>query len=139
MKPRITVITLGVDHLEKAVAFYSTGLGLPTKGIVGGEFEHGAVAFFDLDGVLLALWARADLAHDVGLPRGSRNSVEFSLGHNVRSVEEVDALMQRAERAGATILKPAQKTFYGGYAGYFTDLDGHLWEIVFNPALLPPD
>jgi uncharacterized protein len=136
MQPRITVLTLGVDNLERSVDFYSKGLGFPTKGIVGREFEHGAVAFFDLAGGLkLAVWARTDLAHDVGLPTGARNTAAFSLGHNVGSAQDVDAAMQRAEQAGATIVKPPQKTFYGGYAGYFTDPDGHLWEIVFNPAM----
>jgi catechol 2,3-dioxygenase-like lactoylglutathione lyase family enzyme len=140
MKPRITVLTLGVDDLERSVEFYSEGLGFPTEGIIGREFEHGAVAFFDLRGGLkLALWARGDLAHDVGMTPGARSPAEFSLGHNVGSEAEVDAAMQHAERAGATIVKPARKTFYGGYAGYFTDPDGHLWEIVFNPALIPPE
>jgi uncharacterized protein len=140
MKPRLTVLTLGVDDLERAVEFYSKGLGFPTEGIIGREFEHGAVAFFDLlGGLKLALWARGDLAHDVGVPPGARSPVEFSLGHNVASTQEVDAAMHRAEQAGATIVKPAHTTFYGGYAGYFTDPDGHLWEIVFNPALVPED
>jgi catechol 2,3-dioxygenase-like lactoylglutathione lyase family enzyme len=140
MKPRLTVLTLGVDDLERSVEFYSKGLGFPTQGIIGREFEHGAVAFFDLlGGLKLALWAREDLAHDVGVPTGARSPAEFSLGHNVGSTQEVDAVMQRAEQAGATIAKRAQTTFYGGYAGYFTDPDGHLWEIVFNPALIPAD
>jgi catechol 2,3-dioxygenase-like lactoylglutathione lyase family enzyme len=135
MQPRITVLTLGLDNLERSLEFYSNGLGFPTKGIVGREFEHGAVAFFDLSGGLkLAIWARADLAHDIGLPAAARSTAAFSIGHNVGSAPDVDAAMQRAARAGATIVKPAQKTFYGGYAGYFTDPDGHLWEIVFNPA-----
>lgn len=140
MKPRITLLTLGVDDLERAVTFYRDGLGLPTKGIVGREYEHGAVAFFDLQaGLKLALWARDDLAHDCGLAKSPRSSTEFSIGHNVGSEAEVDDVMQRAERAGATIVKPPIKTFWGGYAGYFADPDGHLWEVVFNPALLPED
>ncbi|MGH9891067.1 MAG: VOC family protein [bacterium] len=140
MKPRITLLTLGVDDLERAVAFYRDGLGLPTKGIVGREYEHGAVAFFDLQaGIKLALWPRDDLAHDTGLQRSPHSSTEFSIGHNVRSEREVDAVMRRAEQAGATIVKPAVKTFWGGYAGYFADPDGHLWEVTFNPALLPED
>lgn len=140
MKPRITVLTLGVDDLERSLAFYRDGLGLPTKGVVGREFEHGAVAFFDLQsGVQLAIWSRDDLAHDSGLRKSPRSSTEFSIGHNVRSEREVDAIMQQAERAGAQVVKRAQKTFWGGYAGYFADPDGHLWEVVFNPALLPED
>jgi len=138
MKPRITLITLGVDNLERAVAFYRDGLGLPTKGIVGKEFEHGAVAFFDLDGGLrLALWPRASLAHDTGIPLGMRGVHEFALAHNVRSREEVDAVMEQAERAGGHIVKPAGKAFWGGYTGYFQDPDGHLWEVAWNPKMLP--
>lgn len=134
MKPRITVITLGVDNLEKSLAFYRDGLGLPTQGIIGQEFEHGAVAFFDLhSGLKLALWARDDLAHDTGLVKTPPSPTEFSLGHNVVSKAEVDAVMAQAERAGATIVKPATETFWGGYAGYFQDPDGHLWEVVWNP------
>jgi catechol 2,3-dioxygenase-like lactoylglutathione lyase family enzyme len=140
MKPRITLLTLGVDDLERAVAFYRDGLGFSTPGIVGREYEHGAVAFFDLqEGLKLALWRRDDLAHDTGLHKSSRSSTEFSLGHTVRSIEDVDDVMTRAERAGAEIVKPARKTFWGGYAGYFADLDGHLWEVAFNPSLLPDD
>ncbi len=138
MKPRLSVLTLGVADLERSVAFYRDGLGLPTDGIVGREFEHGAVAFFQLaGGVRLALWAQVDLAHDSGLPAGSGNSTSFSLGHNAASREEVDQVMEQARTAGAEIAKPAQDTFYGGYAGYFRDPDRHLWEVVWNPASIP--
>ena len=134
MKPRITLITLGVDDLQKAVRFYRDGLGLKTEGIVGTQFEHGAVAFFDLQaGLKLALWPRASLAHDAGLPLDTRNPTEFSIGHNVSSRAEVDAVMEQAKRAGANIAKPARDTFWGGYAGYFQDPDGHLWEVAWNP------
>jgi uncharacterized protein len=140
MKPRITVITLGVDDLERAVNFYRDGLGLKTEGIVGREFEHGAVAFFDLqNGVKLALWPRASLAHDTGLPLQPKSSTEFTLGHNVASSTEVDAVMQQAQAAGAALVKPAQDTFWGGYAGYFQDPDGHLWEVVWNPQFALDD
>jgi catechol 2,3-dioxygenase-like lactoylglutathione lyase family enzyme len=140
MKPRITVLTLGVDNLDRAVRFYRDGLGLHTEGIVGTEFEHGAVAFFTLNGGLtLALWPRDSLAHDSGLPKSSPAPTEFSIGHNVTSIDEVDAIMNRAIDAGARLVKKAQKTFYGGYAGYFQDRDGHLWEIAFNPKLVPKD
>ena len=136
MQPRITFITLGVDDLERAVAFYRDGLGLATKGIVGSEFENGAVAFFKLQpGLKLALWPRRSLAADSGLPVQPPSATEFSLAHNVASAAEVDALMRQAERAGATIVKAARPTFYGGYAGYFQDPDGHLWEVAFNPGL----
>ena len=134
MKSHITVITLGVDILERAVAFYRDGLGLSTKGIIGLEFEHGAVAFFDLQhGMKLAVWPRNSIAHDTGLPPSSPSSTEFTLGHNVSSREEVDTVMLQAKQAGANIIKEPQDTFWGGYSGYFLDPDSHLWEIVWNP------
>jgi uncharacterized protein len=140
MKPRITVLTLGVDDLERALRFYRDGLGLPTDGIIGKEFEYGAVAFFKLHGGLaLAVWPRKSLAHDSGVPIAAVSSTEFSIGHNVRSRDEVDAVMQQAKAAGAVIVKTARETFWGGYAGYFKDPDGHLWEVVWNPKLLPED
>jgi catechol 2,3-dioxygenase-like lactoylglutathione lyase family enzyme len=136
MNPRITVLTLAVDDLERAVAFYRDGLGWHSKGIIGAEFENGAVAFFDLQpGLKLALWPRKSLAADTGLALQAHSATEFSLGHNVASRQEVDACMAQAARAGATIVKGAQPTFYGGYGGYFQDLDGHLWEVVFNPGV----
>lgn len=140
MKPRLTVLTLAVDDLERALRFYRDGLGLPTEGIIGTEFEHGAVAFFDLQrGLRLALWPRASLAHDTGLPVGVPSATECSLGHNVATRQEVDAVMEQARRAGARIVKPAGDTFWGGYAGYFADPDGHLWEVVWNPQFDPAD
>lgn len=141
MKPRLSVVTLGVDDLERSVRFYRDGLGLPTKGIVGTEFEHGAVAFFDLaGGIKLALWPRASLAHDAGIPVGAPSATELALAHNVASRAEVDALLARAERAGADVVKPGHHTFWGGYAGYFQDPDRHLWEIAWNPKWpLPED
>src|SRR5690606_14438854 len=134
MKPRITVVTLGVDDLERSLRFYRDGLGLPTQGIVGEEFEHGAVAFFDLQaGAKLAIWPRKDIAHDAQLEQAAPSPTEFTIGHNVGSKEEVDAVMEQAEKAGATIPVRAHDTFWGGYAGYFQDPDGHLWEVVWNP------
>lgn len=138
MKPRLTFITLAVDDLERALRFYREGLGLESEGIVGREFEHGAVAFFDLQpGLRLALWPRESLAHDTGLPLASFNPTQCSLAHNVASKAEVDAVMDEAARAGARVVKRAQDTFYGGYAGYFQDPDGHLWEVAWNPQFLP--
>ena len=138
MDARVTVITLGVDDLERALRFYRDGLDLPTPGIVGQEFEHGAVVFIQLQaGVNLALWLRRSIAHDSGLPVTPRSATELSLGQNVRSREEVDVVMAHAEKAGATIVKRAHETFWGGYAGYFQDPDGHLWEVVWNPQLMP--
>jgi uncharacterized protein len=139
MKPRITMLTLGVDDLERSVRFYREGLGLPTDGIVGTEFENGAVAFFDLEGLKLALFGRRDLAIDAGIEVTPPSVSEFSFGHNVRTREEVDEVMRQAAAAGAQVVKPACVTFWGGYAGYFQDPDGHLWEIAWNPALLPRD
>lgn len=140
MKPRVTLITLGVDDLERAVRFYRDGLGWQTDGIVGREFEHGAVAFFDLmNGLKLALWPRASLSHDSGLPVGKPSLTDACLAHNVRSQAEVDSVMAEAKAAGATVVKPAHKTFYGGYAGYFADPDQHLWEVAWNPQMLPRD
>ncbi len=137
VKPRISVLTLGVADLERSLAFYRDGLGLHTPGIVGREFEHGAVAFFDLsNGVKLAIWDQDDLAHDSGLTKAPASSTSFSIGHNVSQRSEVDEVMEQAREAGAAIVKPAQETFYGGYAGYFTDPDGHLWEIVWNTGNL---
>ena len=139
MEPRVTLITLGVGDLERAVEFYHRGLGWPTDGIVGREFQYGAVAFFELEGGLrLALWPRASLAHDSGLAVCPAAPTNFCLAHNVRSRTEVDGVMARAARAGATIVKPAADTFYGGYAGYFQDPDAHLWEVAWNPQQLPP-
>jgi catechol 2,3-dioxygenase-like lactoylglutathione lyase family enzyme len=140
MKPRLTLITLGVDDLERALRFYRDGLGLSTDGIVGQEFENGAVVFIDLQpGLRLALWPRSSIAADAGLPVSPSSSTDMTLAHNVRSEADVDAVMAEAKAAGAKIVKIAHKTFYGGYAGYFQDPDGHLWEVAFNPAMLPQD
>lgn len=134
MKARITLITIGVDDLERSLRFYRDGLGLKTEGIIGEEFEQGAVAFFDLQaGLKLEIWPRKSLSHDSGLPLASPSPTEFTLGHNVSSKTEVDAVMEQAKNAGAVIVKPAQETFWGGYAGYFQDPDQHLWEVVWNP------
>ena len=134
MKPRITMLTIGVEDLKESLKFYRDGLGLKTEGIIGEEFEYGAVAFFDLEnGMKLALWPRKSLAKDSGMKVTPASPTEFSIGHNVASKKEVDAVMEQAKKAGAKITKTAQKTFWGGYAGYFQDPDGHLWEVVWNP------
>jgi len=134
VKPRITVITIGVDDLERSLRFYRDGLGLPTDGIVGEQFEYGAVVFIQLQpGLRLALWPRKSIAHDTGLPVTPPSPTEMTLGHNVTSKEEVDAIMAKAKAAGARIVKGAHDTFWGGYSGYFQDPDGHVWEIVWNP------
>ena len=114
MKARITVITISVDDLERALRFYRDGLGLKTEGIVGREIEHGAVAFFDLqDGLKLAIWPRKSISHDSGLSVGSPSATEFTLGHNLSSREEVDAVMREAERAGAVVVKPRPRNLLG--------------------------
>jgi len=136
VKPSIKVLTLGVDDLDKALAFYRDGLGLPTEGIVGTEFEDGAVAFFRMEGgLILALFPRQSLAKDSKLAPGPPSPASFSIGHNVGSKQEVDAVMAQAAKAGARITDPAHDRAWGGYTGYFQDLDGHLWEVVWNPAL----
>lgn len=136
MELRITGITLGVNDLERSLHFYRDGLGLPTNGIVGTEFEHGAVAIFDLKGGLkLALFPRGDIALDAGVPLGSASPTEFTLAYNVTSKAEVDAIMEHARKAGASISDPAHDRFWGGYSGYFQDPDGHLWEVAWDPDL----
>ncbi|MCL5801404.1 MAG: VOC family protein [Gammaproteobacteria bacterium] len=140
MKPRISLITLGVDDLEESLRFYRDGLGLETQGIIGTEFEYGAVAFFDLQAHLkLALYPRKSLSKDSGLPLGAPSALEFSIGHNVSSKAEVNQVMEQAKNAEAVIIKSAQDTFWGGYAGYFQDPDGHLWEIAWNPQWPIPE
>ena len=97
-----------------------------------------SVVFFDLqNGLKLALWPRKSIAHDTQIPVQSPSATEFTLAHNVSSKEEVDMVMEQAKEAGAKIIKSAQDTFYGGYAGYFQDPDNHIWEIAWNPQLLP--
>lgn len=140
MNPRISLITLGVDDLEASLAFYRDGLGLETQGIIGTEYEYGAVVFFELEGGLkLALWPRKSLSKDSGLALAPASATELSIGHNVSSRQEVDAVMEQARRAGAVIVKEAQETFWGGYAGYFKDPDQHLWEIACNPQMMPKE
>ena len=140
MTPRVSVITLGVSDLNRALQFYRDGLGLVTEGIIGEEFEHGAVAFFDLQpGLRLAVWPRESISHDSGLPVSAPSPTSFTVGHNVGSEAEVDGVMGQAEAAGATVVKAAHATFWGGYSGYFQDPDGHLWEVVWNPEFVPTD
>lgn len=135
MKQRINVLTLGVNDLERSVKFYRDGLGWETGGIIGTEFENGEVALFNLDnGMVLSLYERKNLAWDSQLKLQPASATEFSIGYFVNNDREVDAVMALAQKAGAKIIKPAQQTFWGGYAGYFQDIDGHLWEIGHNPG-----
>lgn len=131
LKPRISVFTLGVADLQQSLTFYREGLGLPTQGIVVREFEHGTLAFFEPPGgVKLAIWAQDDLSHDAGLSKHPVSSAAFTVRHNVLSLEDVDEVMHPAHRAGADVVKVAQRTFYGGYDRYFRNQNGHVWESV---------
>lgn len=130
MEPRISLITLGVADLERSLRFYRDGLGLPTTW----DVEKGVI-FFKTAGTVLALYPFDALAKDVGEHWAGEKRSRFtgiSLAHNVRTKEEVDRVLARAERAGARIEKPGQETFWGGYAGYFSDPDGYLWEIAWG-------
>lgn len=142
MKPRLNVITLAVNDLEKSLAFYRDGLGLPTKGIIGTEFKGtetepaGAVAFFELHGGLIfALYPRRELAKDAKIPDTVASSLEFSLGYLVGNKSEVDELLGKAQAAGGTITEKPHDRAWGIYSGYFKDLDGHLWEVIWNPKM----
>ena len=135
MKQRINLLTLGVSDLEKSMKFYCDGFGWRTEGIVGTEYENGAVVMFELDNEkLLCLYERKNLAWDSQVKLQAESATEFSIGYFVNSGEEVDVIMKQADQAGAKITKSAQKAFWGGYNGYFQDLDGHLWEIGYNPS-----
>jgi uncharacterized protein len=144
MKPRIHVITLAVSDLERSLAFYRDGLGLDTEGVIGPEFAGdddtpaGAAAMFHLDGgLILALYPRAELAKDTNLPTSTPRSGEFSIGHLVASKADVDALLAQATAAGATATEAPHDRPWGIYSVYFRDLDGHLWEIIWNPRMEP--
>jgi catechol 2,3-dioxygenase-like lactoylglutathione lyase family enzyme len=138
MRARFGVLTLGVDDIERSLKFYRDGLGLESDGIIGQEFEHGATALVRLEGgMVLSLFPRSDLGLDAGIEATPPSPTEFSIGHNVSSEAEVDQVMALAEKAGARVAVRPHKTFWGGYAGYFQDPDGHLWEVLHNPAFLP--
>ena len=140
MEPRIKVLTLGVDDLERSLAFYRDGLGLKTDGIIGKEFADGAVVFFSLnDGLILALYPTAALAKDAKVAATPTRLGAVAIGHNVKSKAEVDAVIKQAAAAGAVITDPPHDRFWGGYSGYFHDPNGHLWEIVWNPQWAVPD
>jgi predicted lactoylglutathione lyase len=127
MEQRVSLITLGVTDLQGAREFYER------LGWQGQELEE--TVFFQAGGSAFVLWGRDKLAHDCGLPEEQASGFSgVCLAHNVRSEEEVNEVIEAAERAGATVTRPASKTFYGGYAGVFTDLDGHAWEIAYNPG-----
>jgi len=127
MDQRITLVTLGVRDLAAARKFYLDGLGW--KAAPGGNDD---VTFIDC-GVILALWSRASLAEDAHVPDDGSGFRGSALAHNVGDRASVDRVMKEAEAAGAKVVKPAQEVFWGGYSGYFTDPDGHLWEVAHNP------
>ena len=129
MKPRISMITLGVRDVAASVEFYETGLGFPRI-----ESDP-SVAFFSLNGSWLGLYGRDALAEDANVSPEGSGFAGFSLAHNVDSQAQVDNVIKEVLRAGATLIKKPQKVFWGGYSGYFTDLDGHLWEVAHNPHL----
>ncbi len=131
MEPRITIVTLGVADLERSIRFYRDGLGLPLRP------GPPAIAFFELRGTWLALYPREALAEDAMVEPAGSGFRGFTLAHNVRSPEEVDRTLAQAVAAGATLRKPGQKVFWGGYSGYFADPDGFLWEVAWNPHLMP--
>jgi len=134
MKPRIKVLTLAVDDLKRSLAFYRDGMGLKTEGIIGQEFEDGAVVFFDMnDELILAIYPTASLAKDAGIAATQTRLGAVSIGHIVKSKPEVDAVVRQAKQAGAVVTDPPRDRFWGGYSGYFHDPDGHLWEIAWNP------
>lgn len=140
MKSRVHVITLGVEDLERSLSFYR-GLGLVSEGIIATEFPGdeemaaGAIALFQLENLMLCVFPRAELAKDAKVPPAAPGSGLFSIGHALASREEVDALLDAAEEAGATVTVRAYDRPFGVYSGYFKDPDGHLWEILWNPAL----
>lgn len=145
IEPAISVITLAVADLERAVRFYRDGLGWPTRGIVGADLTHGAVAFFELGGGLkLALWPQPSLDRETGASRKavSQEAKEVSvprtlLSHNVPSAERVSEVLARALRAGARCVRAPYAPVWGGLVTFFADPDGHLWEIAWNPAWTP--
>jgi predicted lactoylglutathione lyase len=139
VEPRVDVITLAVEDLERALRFYRDGLGFESRGVIGTQWTdeesgaNGAVAVFKFDsGLLLSLYPRSDLAKDAAIPAGPARPGEFSLGQLVQSRAEVDEVIAKAEAAGAAVTTPRDRP-WGIYSGYFRDLDGHLWEIIWNP------
>jgi uncharacterized protein len=127
VEPRVSFITLGVTDLGRATRFYEQGLGLPRLK------TPPSVVFFELGKTWLALWSRESLAEDAGVPSAGSGFRSFSLAHNVRSPAEVDALLAQVARCGGKVTKPGHATDWGGYAGYFADPDGFLWEVAHNP------
>jgi len=142
VKPRIHVVTLAVADLDRALVFYRDGLGFRTEGLIGTEFTgsdsapDGTTAVFHLDGgLMLSIYPRSELAKDAAIAPSGPKPGEFSIGHVVASRAEVDAVIAQAEAAGAAVIEAPHERPWGIYSGYFQDPDGHLWEIIWNPAL----
>ncbi|WP_168381009.1 VOC family protein [Modicisalibacter radicis] len=128
MEQRVSLVTLGVSDLARARRFYEAGLGWRV-----GQAVEGEVVFFQLNGLILSLFHRDALARDAGITRPGAGFGGIALAYNARSREDVDGVLAEARRAGGNLIKPAQETSWGGYSGYFTDPDGHLWEVAHNP------
>lgn len=129
MEPRVSIVTLGVEDLTRAIGFYRA------MGLTPGMVVPDDVAFFQMGGVLLALWPREKLAADAGVEDdGPHEFAGVALAYNTRSDAEVGEVLRAAEAAGGRIVKPAQKAFWGGWYGYFADTEGNLWEVAHNPA-----
>jgi uncharacterized protein len=138
MQPRIKVLTLAVEDLDRALAFYRDGLGLQTEGVIGEEFENGAVVFIPLEGgMILALWPASSLSNEAKVAATKNRLGAITIGHIVPTKADVDALLAQAERAGGTITDPPAERFWGGYSGHFHDPDGHIWEIAWHPEWSP--
>ncbi len=129
MKPHITIITLGVEDLQRSIDFYEKGLGFPRKD------DSESIAFFEMTGLLLALYPRDALAEDITIPPHGSGFQGFTLAHNVESPEAVDRVLAEAVAVGAALVKPGQVADWGGYSGYFKDPDGFYWEVAHNPFL----
>lgn len=128
MRPKLNLITLGVRDFDRALQFYQQGLGWPLS-----SASQDDIAFFPLGGIVLALYPREKLAEDAQVSPVGSGFAGITLAYNAKSEAEVDQVLQTVEKLGATIIKPAQKVFWGGYSGYFADPDGYLWEVAWNP------
>jgi len=128
MKPRINIITLGAENMERATQFYEQGLGWQKS-----KASSGDIVFFKLNGIVLALYPAHLLAEDATVPDEPRGFSRITIAYNASSEAEVDALIAKVEKLGATIIKPPQKVFWGGYSSYFKDTEGHLWEVAYSP------
>ena len=131
MKPKISLITLGVHDLQRAIRFYREGLGLPEH-----ETDSDEVAFFKMEGAWLSLFPREALSRDIGIADDAPSGFSgITLAHNVASQAAVDQVLEQAVAAGAELIKPGKEVFWGGYSGYFRDPEGHYWEVAYNPFM----